>query len=64
LPAHITLSDPPTPQERLQLAAATLQGVPVLIIDDECLTAKEWEARYCTPNSQADHVHPRPTERS
>jgi hypothetical protein len=60
----IRLSDPPTPQERLELVAAALQGIPVLIADDECLTAEEWEARYCTQNSQADHAHPSPAEHS
>ena len=60
---YITLSDPPTPQERLQLLAATLQGIPVLITDNECLTAEEWEARYCTQDSRADHAHPWPAER-
>jgi hypothetical protein len=48
---YIKLSDPPTPQERLQLAAATLQGIAVLITEDECMTAEEWEARYCTQDS-------------
>jgi hypothetical protein len=34
----------------------------VMITEDE-MTEEEWEVRYCTQDSQADHAHPRPTER-
>jgi hypothetical protein len=47
----ILVSDPPTPEERLQLAAATLQGVSVLLVPRKPMTEEEWIARYCTPEA-------------
>jgi hypothetical protein len=46
-PSFILLSDPPTAEERLQLAAAALQGTPVLIGPRQPMTEEEWIARYC-----------------
>jgi len=43
----ILMSDPPTAEERLQLAAATLQGVSVLLVPRKPMTEEEWIARYC-----------------
>jgi hypothetical protein len=41
----VRLSDPPTPQERLQLLAARLQRRPVAIMPHK-RTMEEWIARY------------------
>jgi hypothetical protein len=46
LPYVIHLSDPPTAQERLQLAAVRLLGKPVAIMPTPCATVEEWLARY------------------
>jgi len=43
----IVLSDPPTAEERLELLAAELLGIPVLIMERECMTEEQWIARYC-----------------
>jgi hypothetical protein len=45
-PYVIRLSDPPTPQERLQLAAARLQRTPVAIMPHKCETMENWVERY------------------
>ena len=45
---YVFVSDPPTAEERLQLAAAALRGFPVLIVPREPMTEEEWIARYCT----------------
>jgi len=45
---YISVSDPPTAEERLQLAAATLRGVLVLVMPREPMTEEEWIAHYCT----------------
>jgi hypothetical protein len=42
----VRLSDPPTPQERLQLLAAHLQRRPIVIMPHKCTTMEEWLARY------------------
>ena len=42
----VRLSKPPTPQERLQLLAARLQGTPFVIMPHKCATMDEWAARY------------------
>lgn len=42
----VRVSDPPTPQERLQLLAARLQRTPVAIMPHKCKTMEEWAARY------------------
>jgi hypothetical protein len=42
----VRLSDPPTPQERLQLLAARLQRRPIAIMPHKCATMDEWTARY------------------
>jgi hypothetical protein len=48
LPYVIHLSDPPTPGERLQLAAVRLLGKPVAIMPTPCATVEEWLER-CAP---------------
>jgi hypothetical protein len=48
----IRLSDPPTPQERLQLAAARLQRTPIAIMPQRCATIQEWLARYDQPGEK------------
>ena len=42
----VRLSDPPTPQERLQLLAAHLQRRPIVVMPHKCKTLDEWMARY------------------
>ena len=42
----VRLSDPPTPQERLQLLAARLQRTPIVIMPHKCAPMDEWTARY------------------
>ena len=42
----IRLSVPPTPSERLQLAAARLQRIPIAIMPMPCRTMDEWLQRY------------------
>jgi hypothetical protein len=39
-------SDPPTPHERLQLAACRILRHPIAIMPAACLTAQEWFDRY------------------
>ena len=42
----VRLSDPRTPQERLQLLAAHLERRPIAIMPHKCKTMEEWAARY------------------
>jgi hypothetical protein len=46
LPYVIRLSDPPTAQEQLQLAACRLMGQPFAILPAVCATMDEWIERY------------------
>jgi hypothetical protein len=48
---YVLVSDPPTAEERLELAAAALQGVSVLLVPRKPMTEEEWIARYCTPEA-------------
>ena len=42
----VRLSDPRTPQERLQLLAAHLERRPIVIMPHKCQSIGEWLARY------------------
>jgi|GEM_PF-6148259 len=42
----VRLSEPPTPNERLQLLAARLERRPIVIMPHKCATMDEWMARY------------------
>lgn len=42
----VRLSDPPTPNEGLQLMAAHLERRPIVIMPHKCKTADEWLKRY------------------
>lgn len=42
----VRLSQPPTPDERLQLLAARLERRPIVIMPHKCKTADEWLERY------------------
>jgi hypothetical protein len=46
LPYVVHLSEPPTPEERLQLAACRLMRQPIVIVPGKCLTVEEWVQRY------------------
>ena len=46
LPYVIHLSEPPTAEERLQLAACRLMRQPIAIVLGKCLTIEEWVQRY------------------
>jgi hypothetical protein len=46
LPYVVRLSDPPTPHERLQLAACRILRHPIAIMPATCLTVQEWCERY------------------
>ena len=46
LPYVIHLSEPPTAEERLQLAACRLMHQPIVIVPGKCLTVEEWVQRY------------------
>ena len=48
LPYVVRLSEPPTPHERLQLAACHILRHPIAIVPATCLTAPEWSEKYCT----------------
>jgi hypothetical protein len=52
----ILLSDPPTAEERLQILAASLQGIPIIVADRYEMTMDEWVARYCTGKGQSDNA--------
>ena len=45
----VCFSDPPTANERLQLAAARILRRPIAIVPAKCLTAGEWIARFGLP---------------
>jgi len=45
----VCLSDPPTANERLQLAAARILRRPIAIMPAKCLTVSEWMARFGLP---------------
>jgi hypothetical protein len=45
----VRLSDPPTPQERLQVLAAHLERRPIVIMPHKSKTVEEWMARYAPP---------------
>jgi hypothetical protein len=49
-PYVIRLSDPTPPRERLQLAAARLQGRTIAIMPQPCKTVDEWVERYRNRN--------------
>ena len=42
----VRVSDPPTPQERLQLLAAHLQRRPIVTMPHKCKSMEEWIAYY------------------
>jgi hypothetical protein len=46
LPYVVRLSDPPTPHERLLLAACQILRHPIAIMPLSCLTVQEWSERY------------------
>jgi hypothetical protein len=46
LPYVVRLSDPPTPHERLQLAACRILRHPIAVMPATCLTVQEWSERY------------------
>jgi hypothetical protein len=58
----LVLSDPPTLEERLHLMAARIDQRPIIVVTITRF-AKDRNERDCTQNGQADHAHPRPTER-
>jgi hypothetical protein len=46
LPYVVRLSDPPTPHERLLLAACQILRHPIAIMPLSCLAVQEWSERY------------------
>ena len=46
LPYVVHVSEPPTAEERLQLAACRLMHQPIVIVPGKCLTVEEWVQRY------------------
>jgi len=46
LPYVVRLSDPPTIQEQLLLAACRLMKRPIAIMPQVCATMREWVERY------------------
>jgi len=46
LPYVVRLSNPPTPHERLQLAASRILRRPIAIMPVKCLTVDEWIGRF------------------
>ena len=42
----VRLSDPPTPQERLQVLAAHLERRAIVIMPHKCQSIGQWVARY------------------
>jgi hypothetical protein len=48
LPYVVHLSEPPTAEERLQLAACRLVRQPIVIVPGKCLTVEEWVQRYAS----------------
>jgi hypothetical protein len=49
LPYVVRLSNPPTPHERLQLAACRILRHPIAIMPATCVTVQEWSQRYGKP---------------
>jgi hypothetical protein len=49
LPYVVRLSHPPTPHERLQLAACRILRHPIAIMPLTCVTVQEWSQRYGKP---------------
>jgi hypothetical protein len=49
----VRLSHSPTPQERLQLLAARLQGRPITIMPHRCRTVEEWLEQYASRGAGA-----------
>jgi hypothetical protein len=47
LPYVVRLSDPPTANEQLQLAACRLMRQPIVIVPGKCLNIEEWVQLYC-----------------
>jgi hypothetical protein len=47
LPYVVHVSDPPTAEERLQLAACRLMAQPIVIVPGKCLTIAEWVQQFC-----------------
>jgi len=60
VPYVVRLSNPPKPQERLQLAASRILGRPIAIMPVKCLTVEEWAAGYARPHSRPDCKPGRP----
>jgi hypothetical protein len=46
LPHVVHISDPPTAEEQLQLAACRLLRQPIVIVPGKCLTIEEWVKTY------------------
>jgi hypothetical protein len=46
----VHLSDPPTAEQRLQLAACRLLQQPIVIVPGKCLSLDEWVERYARPS--------------
>jgi hypothetical protein len=46
LPYVVRMSDPPTPEEQLQLMACQLVGKAILIVPGKALSIDEWIAKY------------------
>lgn len=42
----VRLHIPPTPHERMQLLAARLLKVPIVVMPDKCRTVEEWFEQY------------------
>jgi hypothetical protein len=51
LPYVVHISDPPTAEEQLQLAACRLLRQPIVIVPGKCLTIEEWVEKYGRPGS-------------
>jgi hypothetical protein len=50
LPYVVRLTEPPTAQERLQLAACKILRHRIAIMPTKCLTVREWSERYVKPD--------------
>jgi hypothetical protein len=46
LPYVVHISDPPTTEERLQLAACRLLRQPIVLVPGKCLSIEEWVEKY------------------
>jgi hypothetical protein len=51
----VRLSNPITRIERLQLAAARLQGTPIVVMPHRCATTEEWLDQFA-PSPQGERV--------